>query len=308
MQKKVLFAGDINVDIIMNGLYSNPVPDKEVSCKEYYVTAGSSAFICGAAFSFLGGKASMTGLCGKDGNGEFMMKALKQFKIGTELVERTDKVATGVTVNLIKDSVRTQITYLGTIAAFNGKLFNKKTLSNYKHIHFAGPYQQTNFRPKITKLLKLAKSLDVTTSMDPQWDATEKWEYMKEWLKHLTWIFVNQDEAKSITGIKNPKKACHKLAELTNCPVVKLGKDGAMGYVNRKFETGEPFKVKVKDTTGAGDNFAAGFLFATLEKEMRMKDALRFGNAVGSRSCAFVGGTGARSTYRDIVKFGFRKR
>ena len=60
---------------------------------------------------------------------------------------------------------------------------------------------------------------------------------------------------------------------------------------------------KLTDTVGAGDAFAAGFLFATLEKGMPPAGAARFGNAVGARSCIFVGGTTARSTCDDIVAF-----
>ena len=83
--------------------------------------------------------------------------------------------------------------------------------------------------------------------------------------------------------------------------LISLDKDG-------KIAKARPFSVKVKDTTGAGDNFAAGFLYATFERKMKMKDALRFGNAAGARSCMFTGGVGAKSTYKDIVKFMEGKR
>ncbi|OGF50083.1 MAG: hypothetical protein A2044_06960 [Candidatus Firestonebacteria bacterium GWA2_43_8] len=308
MKNKVLFVGDINVDIILGGLVSEPVPDKEVSCTGYAVTPGSSAFITAAAYSLLGGNSSMAGLAGQDPNGKFMLSALKEFGIGTKHVEITTKVSTGVTVNLIKDSVRTQITYPGTIAAFSGKLLNKVALREYTHIHFSGAYQQTKFRPKITGLLKTARKLGLTTSMDPQWDMTEKWEHMKEWLPLFTYFFVNEAEAGSITKTASPEKAFAKLLKMTACPVLKLGKKGAMGLSDGKIVKVNPFSVKVKDTTGAGDNFAAGFLFATFERKMNMQDALRFGNSAGARSCMFTGGVGAKSTYKDIIKFMEGKR
>ena len=61
--------------------------------------------------------------------------------------------------------------------------------------------------------------------------------------------------------------------------------------------------MEVVDTTGAGDSFDAGFLYATLEKGMGFIQAVEFANLVASRSCKFVGGVNARSTYDDILRF-----
>ena len=85
-------------------------------------------------------------------------------------------------------------------------------------MHFAGPYQQTRFRPEITRLLKLAKDLGMTSSLDPQWDASGRWEYMADWLPLLTYLFVNDDEAKSIAGASDVEQACVWLAAPHSLP------------------------------------------------------------------------------------------
>lgn len=301
--KKVLFVGDVNVDIIMGGLISHPVANKEITCDSFNVTPGSSAAICASAYRCLGGRAFLAGLAGKDDNGRFMLARMKEFGIDTSLVELTDKVATGVTVNLIFGSIRSQVTYPGTITKYAGSNLNTNVLGRFDHIHFAGPYLQTKLRPKITALLRAARRTGITTSLDPQWDATEKWKHMNEWLGLLTFFFPNADEAVSITGCGSAREACRRLARYTTCPIVKNGCDGVLFCRGDKVIAIPSYKVKIKDTTGAGDNLDAGILYAILEKKMDLIEAIKFGSAVAARSCQFSGGAGARSTHRDIVRF-----
>ena len=48
--------------------------------------------------------------------------------------------------------------------------------------------------------IAFARQLGLTTSLDPQWDSSGQWQYMDEWMPLLTWLFVNQDEAMSISA------------------------------------------------------------------------------------------------------------
>lgn len=301
--KRALFVGDINVDVIMGGLASLPVVDKEILCESYQEVMGSSAVIAACAYACLGGQVAFAGLAGKDRFGDFMVEGLKGFGIDTSRVQRTSEVNTGVTVNLIYGTTRTQVTYAGTIEAFDGATLDERTLEGIEHVHFAGPYQQSRLRPHITRLLDIARDRGITTSLDPQWDATERWEYMDQWMQRLTFLLINDAEAMSLTKTGSPQDACKQLAQRTRCAVVKAGPRGAMAMDNGKLVHVPARRVAVQDTTGAGDSFDAGFLYATLVRKMPLREALEFGAAVGSRSCAFVGGTSARSTYQDIVEF-----
>ena len=303
---KVLFVGDINVDVLMGGLESLPVVDKEITCQTFAVAVGSSATICAAAYASLGGNSSFLGLAGKDDYGNFMLRSMNELKINTDLVRRTDAVGTGVTVNLIHNSTRTQVTYPGSISEFDGTDVGEREFQGFSHVHFAGPYLQTKFRPHITRLLKLAQSLKITTSLDPQWDPKEQWEYMNDWLPLLSYLFVNEGEAMSITKAASPEAACHDLANRTATPIVKTGKDGSMAISREgggELARSTARQVKVTDTTGAGDCFDAGFLFATFEKQLSLAKALQVGNATGSRSCMFPGGVAHKSTWQDITQF-----
>jgi len=303
MPKKVLAIGDINVDIMMGGLASLPQVDREITCQSFEITMGSSAAIFAVAYACLGGRISFLGLAGKDAYGDFMLDGMKRFGISTDLVRRTDRVKTGVTVNLIYQNTRSQVTYPGTISEFSGADVDEQVFRGFDHVHFAGPYQQTRFRPEITRLLQLAKGLGMTSSLDPQWDATGRWEYMADWLPLLTYLFVNEDEAKSIAGATDLETACTSLAARTDHPLVKAGAAGVYLVDTGKVVQIPGTPVEVVDTTGAGDTFDAAFLFERLDGGKDLTEAARFANAAAARSCKFVGGVGARSSYEDVVDF-----
>lgn len=300
--KKSLFVGDINVDVIMGGMQTPPTADREVVCNTFDVTLGSAAVIAAAAYTRLGGRAAFAGLAGRDDYGDFMLRSMKDIGIDTRLVRRTSRARTGVTVNLIHGRQRTQVTYPGTIAAFDGADITVASLRRFRHIHFAGPYQQTKLRPHIARLLMTARQMGLTTSLDPQWDMTGKWDLMDEWLPLLSFFFPNRDEVLSITGAGSLKAGCRALAARTACPVIKAGRDGAMIWQNGKAVTLPTPDVNVVDTTGAGDSFDAGFLYAMLDRRMGLRESVEFANAVAARSCMFVGGVNARSTYEDVMR------
>jgi len=96
-------------------------------------------------------------------------------------------------------------------------------------------------------------------------------------------LFANESEAQAFTG-QTPAEAIGKIADKVDIAVVMLGKEGAM--IARKGETVHVAAEEQQpvDTTGAGDHFAAGFLYglsagATLEQAGRI-GALLAGNAV----------------------------
>lgn len=301
--KKVLFIGEINVDIMMGGLESFPVLDREISCSSFELTIGSSTAICSCAYASVGGDAAFLGLAGSDEYGDFMVSGMKKFGIDTSLIKRTGKVNTGVTVNLIFEGTRTQVTYPGTIAEFGSPYIDLSQITNFDHIHLAGLYLQENFLPGVEGVLEFAKSHGIGTSLDPQWDESEAWRFMDKWLPRLDYLFVNEDEALSITGADSPGRACEKLGTLTACPVVKTGAAGALINTGGRAKAIPGLKAEVVDTTGAGDSFDAAFIYGTLEHGMNLEEAALFANAAGARSCGFVGGVNARSSYRQVMDF-----
>ena len=74
-------------------------------------------------------------------------------------------------------------------------------------------------------------------------------------------VFANETEAKAYTK-KEPQEAIVELAKHCKIAVVKVGKAGSMVMSGNEYHFIEPWPAKPVDATGAGDTYAAGFLYA----------------------------------------------
>jgi ribokinase len=301
--KPVVFLGDLNVDMIMDGLQGVPTPDHEIGCSSFDIVMGASCCIAAAAYARLGGAASVCGLSGTDDLGAFMRARLAEAGVKTGLVSRDPARKTGVTVNLVQENGRSQVTFPGAMGAFSTAHIPAGLFRRARHLHIAGVYQALSLIPDIASVLARAADAGATTSLDCQWDPTERWENLDAWLPRVDWLFVNEQEARSMTGEAEPQRALRALAARTRRPVLKAGSAGAW-VMDGNGELHVPGQaVTVVDTIGAGDTFDAGFLFAVIEKDMETGPAARFANAAAARSCTFRGGTAAASTFQDVIRF-----
>ncbi len=301
--KKVAFLGDFNVDIILDGLEAMPVADREVRCRSFDLAMGSSACIAACAYSCLGGSSWFCGLAGEDYFGSFLLDGLRAKGVQTDEVVRDSRVRTGVTLNLVKGTTRSQVTYPGAMAQFAAAHVGEKVFRDLHHLHVSGIYQADAVLPDLSRIIARARAAGASVSLDCQWDQTERWERLDEWIRQVDWFFANADEACSMTGRAEPREALDALASRTACALVKMGASGALALVDGTAVAVPAPAVRVVDTVGAGDNFDAGFLYARLEKGMEIMECLRFANAVAARSCMYRGGTGACSTAREIEVF-----
>jgi ribokinase len=289
MDGTILFAGDGNIDLQFTGLASLPLTDKEVMCSEFAATVGGSTTICAVAYTTLGGRAEFCGLFGSDDNGRLMERLLREAGVGLSLLRVTDESATGVTANLVYESTRTQITFPGTLSIVDETDTIIREIHRFRHIHLAGIFPLARFLPRIVEVLRAAREAGVTSSITTQWDPSQEWKQLDEWLPLLTWLFVNEEEARSITRRTSIEDAYRDLAGRTASPLITMGAAGA--YAGGRIIPG--VKVRVRDTTGAGDSFAAGFLYAVEGRGMRFDEAVRYACAAGALSCTYTGGVSA---------------
>ncbi|HUX38860.1 MAG TPA: carbohydrate kinase family protein [Rectinemataceae bacterium] len=295
MAKRVIFAGDANVDLVFSGLAAEPQVDREVFCEDYQATLGGSTTIAAYAYARLGGDCDFCGLVGEDEQGSLVADRLASAGVGISRLRRAPGLATGVTVSLVRGTSRTQVTFPGSLALTDETEVLEDLLASYKHLHISGIYGMPAFLPRVGGLLERALSLGLSTSLDTQWDASEEWRYAETWLPLLTWLFVNEDEALSLArrffgrseGLM-VEEAWALLAERSPCPVIKLGARGA--YAGGRLCPPAVLR-RLLDSTGAGDTFAAAFLYASLEEGAGLEEALRLGAAAGALACSWKGGT-----------------
>jgi sugar/nucleoside kinase (ribokinase family) len=302
--KKVAFLGDLNADIIMDGLEATPVPDHEVGCSRFDIAVGASSCIAASAYACLGGDAWFCGRAGDDMLGAFMLESLASCGVHTGLVRREAAEKTGATVNLVEDAGRYQVTYPGAMGRFSLSDVPDELFRGMAHLHVSGVYQAASLLPDVAALLARAQRAGATTSLDCQWDPSGQWEGLSQWLPRVDWLFANEEEALSMTRrTGDALEALEDLARRCKCPVVKRGAHGATLMVEGRPVTVASPTVSVVDTIGAGDNFDAAFLHAVIEQGLPLPECGRFATAAAARSCTFRGGTAARSTLQDVQRF-----
>jgi sugar/nucleoside kinase (ribokinase family) len=83
-------------------------------------------------------------------------------------------------------------------------------------------------------------------------------------MKYADIVFANEEEAKAFTG-KEPEQALNDFAELCDIAVVKVGKKGSMVKRGGNTFNIKSINAKSVDTTGAGDLYAAGFIYGLIK-------------------------------------------
>ena len=79
--------------------------------------------------------------------------------------------------------------------------------------------------------------------------------------KYVDIVFANETEAESFTALP-PREALDEIARHCEIAVVKVGKDGSMVKKGNEYYFIPAWPAATIDATGAGDTYAAGFLYA----------------------------------------------
>jgi sugar/nucleoside kinase (ribokinase family) len=175
--------------------------------------------------------------------------------------------------------------------------FTSAMLAGMSHFHLANVFALPQMRRRAPESLRNAREAGLTTSLDTGWDARGRWlEDIEGCLPHLDLLFVNQDEARMLSGYADPDQAARRMQALgAGDVVIKLGANGCAIFAADGVTRLAGFPVDVVDTTGAGDCFVGGFL-AALSEGCSYPDAGRFANAVGALSVQKLGAVnGVRS-------------
>lgn len=307
--RRILVAGELNADLILSGLPSLPIPGRELIGSGFTMALGSSSAITAARLAVLGADdpayaVGFTGLIGSDDIGHFVLEQLHHFGIQTDGVQIVD-TPTGVTIALTYAHDRALLTYPGTIAVFDGRDITPKLLSSYTHLHVGSFFLQTGLQPKLAALFQMAHQVGVTTSLDVGWDPAEQWmrnPYLAGVLSHTDIFMPNEDETaalaetaellkQTVSGMLIVKRGGRGAAAYTD------GRDGAMAVVHVP-----AFMIQPVDTTGAGDAFNAGFIYARQIRGETLESALRFAAACGAQATLQVGGATAAPTEQLVWK------
>jgi sugar/nucleoside kinase (ribokinase family) len=297
--KKVLVAGEINVDLVLQGYHEFPVPGREVLVDDFQMVLGSASAIMAMGLARLGTPVTFVGKVGNDVWGRYCIDELAGRGIELSRVVRDPGLKTGVTVSITSPDDRALVTFLGAIGALTGADLPDAALAGADHLHASSFFFQEGLRPHFPDLFARARRAGLTTSLDTGFDPSGRWDGgLRETLRETDLFFPNEVELQAISGCADPAEGLKRLANGRTRVIAKLGRDGAMALDADRVVHVPAFAVDAIDTTGAGDSFNAGFLHRWLARAP-LVECLRLGAACGALSTLGLGGTARQPTLEE---------
>jgi len=301
--KKVLVAGELNVDLVLQGYSAFPEAGKEVLVDDFVMVLGSASAICAAGLAKLGVPVAFLGKAGQDPWGHFCIEGLRSRGIDVSRVLSEASLKTGVTVAITSSHDRALVSFLGSIASLGAADVPDAALAEVDHLHVSSYFLQQRLRPEAKALFARARRLGLTTSLDPGFDPAEIWASdLRDTLLEVDVFFPNENELRGLTATDDVEKSLRSLANGRTRIVAKLGKDGAATLEDDALLRVPAFAIEPKDTTGAGDSFNAGFLQGWLAGA-KVRDALLLGAACGALSTRGLGGTACQPDLAEATAF-----
>lgn len=301
----VLAIGEINADLVMEGLASVPETGKELMCRGSKLMLGSSTAICACVMASLGLRTGFLGKLGTDPFGVVCENYMRRYGIDMKYVIKDDSIRTGLTVSLSCGSDRALVTDCAdTVDCLREEDLPEKPWEEARHIHIGSYFLQPRFAALLPPFLKKVKAHGMTVSLDAGWQEEQNWDNgLKDTLPYVDIFFPNESEVCGIGRSSNVEEAAERVHAMMNggLLVVKCGADGAMAVTKDSVLRCPGFSSEVVDTTGAGDSFNAGFLYAWLNGK-ELETCLRYGNAVGAESVRHSGGTEHCPTLEEAEK------
>lgn len=301
-QFDIAAIGELNVDVILNGIESEPEIGKEKFARDMTLTLGSSTAIFAANAAALGTKVCFVGMIGRDVFGNLVRSSLEAKGVDTSYLIEGD-TPTGATICMSYGEDRANLTYQGAMDVMGFGDIDKSVFDCARHIHLSSLFMQSALLRDIDKVLDLAAAKGVSVSLDTQWDPMETWKLdYKKVLPRITVFMPNETELQALTGKGSLEEAIEEvLPFLGKAMLVKCGSKGSL--LVRKDGTRHALPAflnkDVVDAIGAGDSFNSGFISAFV-KGMSLEDCQHTGNLTGAVNTTAAGGTGAFTSLEEV--------
>ena len=295
--------GALNVDKLfrVNGIAS---AEEESCVTDYAETCGGSAANTIVGLGRLGCKCGFIGKVADDREGKMLLQDFHKNGVDTEGVTHAETGRSGAVMGFV-DAKGQRALYIdsGVNDTIHFEEVNTKYAFNTGFLHLTSFVGRKSFRAQTKLLEKLPER--VMVSFDPgALYARLGFARLEPIIGRVFVIMPNFGELKFLTGKTDYRVGAEFLLEKgVKMVAVKLGSKGCYVTDGKESHLIESFKVKVVDTTGAGDAFCAGFLYG-LAKDKNLHNCGRIGNFVASRCIMEMGARAGLPRSRDLKFLG----
>jgi sugar/nucleoside kinase (ribokinase family) len=300
----ITIAGEINLDLILDGLPVDLPLDRELLASNFAVTLGSSSAIVAHNLAALGMKVGFITLVGTDPMGAMALDRLHDSGVNvTKTQYATNGASTGISILLTHPGARRVLTFPGTMHELMLEHLDLTFLKSSRHFHLSSLFLQKGLQPALPELFTELKQAGLTLSLDTNDDPDDRWQSGLDKLLPLIDIFLpNEDEALRITRTATAEAAAEALARIVPIVIIKCGSRGSLAQTGEDLWWTPPFAVTPVDTIGAGDSFNAGFLRAFLRGHHPAACAFA-GNRIAALSTLHHGGTESFRNAEEMHNF-----
>ncbi|MCF0174175.1 MAG: adenosine kinase [Bacteroidales bacterium] len=226
-----------------------------------YVAGGSAAntITCTSIFGMPSG---FIGKVGNDELGHLYQSDQSQYGIKSMLLKGTCSSGRAMVFITAPNAERTFAVYLGAALELKASDLKQEYFEGYDYFHIEGYLVQD--QELIRTAIEMAHKAGCIISIDmASYNVVESNNPFLHNIieKYVDIVFANESEARAYTK-KEPREALDEIAGQCKIAVVKVGKGGSMVKSGNEYHFIEPFPATPVDATGAGDTYAAGFLYA----------------------------------------------
>lgn len=293
----VVCVGAAIVDVPLQPVDRNIFDSESYPLEQISMTIGGDAINESTIISRLGGRVGLLSLVGNDAVGDYIIRHCDREGIDREGVRRADGVDTSINVGLVTaDGERTFVTNRnGSLWKLCGDDIGLGLVPRGRVLSMASFFNSPRLdNDAIVRIFKVARDAGMTICADmikPR--LGETFDDVAEALSYVDYFFPNNDEARAMTGEKTVEGVADKILSYgVKHAVIKIGRAGAFvkGVDCGQMVVPAMGGVTPIDTTGAGDNFASGFITGLLEGR-DVRKCTEYGNVAASIAIQSVGAT-----------------
>ena len=243
---------------------------KRINEFEISIASGGSASNTIHGLANLGVETGYIGKIGTDNFGEIFKNDMINNNVHPHLLTGSEESGRAITF-ISPDKERTFATFLGAAIEMKPDEISSDLFTDFDILHIEGYLVQDN--KLIENAIKIAKKNNLKVSLDlASYNVVEaNLNFLKKIVKdYVDIVFANEEEAKAFTG-EEPCEAVNTISELCEIAIVKVGNRGSHIKTGSESIQVGIRKVDVIDTTGAGDLYAAGFLYGLINDMALLK-------------------------------------
>ncbi len=253
-----------------------------------YVAGGSAAntITCTA---ILGMPSSFIGKIGDDELGLLFKSDQEQYGVKTVLLKSPRSSGRSMVFVSGGNAERTFAVYLGAALDLVPEDLQPEWFEGYDYFHIEGYLVQN--QALIRRAVELAHNAGCIISLDmASYNVVESnLAFLHDIIeKYVDIVFANETESKSFTKLGDPLLALEEISKLCKIAVVKIGKDGSWIKSGDEIHFIPAWPADTVDATGAGDTYAAGFLYAHSEGRS-LKECGEVGSIIAAKVVEVIG-------------------